>query len=47
VGKDSQLIGKVFPHFVGKYSHNIRESISTICGTIGTNAYPQPRKGKG
>ena len=47
LGKDSQLIGKVFPHFAGINSQNIREYFPTIYGTIGTNAYLQPRKGKG
>ena len=36
VGKYSLLTGKIFPHFLGINSHNIREYFPIIYGTIGT-----------
>ena len=44
MGKDSLLLGKKFPHFVGTNSHNMRECFPTICGTIGTNRYSVSNK---
>nr|DAZ43904.1 MAG TPA: hypothetical protein [Caudoviricetes sp.] len=46
MGKDSLLTGKRFPHFVGTNSHNMREYIPIIYGTIGITAYLQPGNGR-
>jgi len=43
VGKDSQQLGKGFPHFAGKFSFNIWEYFPTIYGTIGTNEHLQAK----
>jgi len=43
MGKDSLLLGKVFPHFVGKFSLNMREYFPTIYGTIETKEHLQAR----